>query len=723
MDDLSAFGQLVKSIIPSAHSVAIFDAAGNLRWGSPASGPQDLRALALLLLALPADARRAGTMREFSGLPHYAYLVADRDGEPLGSLCFALDRPGSPAELAAPATLAPRITPLLTLLTRDLGRSRALATVQQRLDATAQMEWTLDAMQAAEPAGAGLDPIEGLLARILAKLDADVIVLNAPGFQFEEVRSAPACRLAGIEALREVASGKLLDLAQTRGEGLRVNKARTGQGAEAFRLVSVPLQHRNAAAGVLAVFSHFDRPALTAEDSTLLERLAPRVVELIEHRVDPATGLPTRVALEHYAPTADKSSRGGPRCVVYLDIDQMHVLNELFGFAAGDHVLRRVAALWPGGDLAEGGLIGRLSGDRFAAVLDRCTLNQGRAWAEATRQRIERLEFDPPCRGFRLSASFGVAVLDPGLRVEAAIALAATACRAAKDRGRNRVELFSDDDKSLLQRQDDLHLFRRLLTAIEGRQVRLLAQPIVSLRGSPRPTHYELLVRLLDERGAEIEPDTFLSAARRYQLLPRLDQVVVERALAELAPYARALDAHDAVCWINLSGPSIGQPDFADWVRTSIKSSKMPGHLLGFEITEGAAIENLDAAMRFITRVRELGCRVALDDFGTGFCSLAYLKTLSVNALKIDGGFVRDLMTDERSLALVSAVLEIARQLDLDTVAEYVESDLVAARLAELGVSYGQGYYFARPQLLGALLQPLFAATARPSAPLLSGVA
>jgi diguanylate cyclase (GGDEF)-like protein len=441
-----------------------------------------------------------------------------------------------------------------------------------------------------------------------------------------------------------------------------------------------------------------------------MERSALRLVELVESRVDRATGLPTRAVLEdHVLASAHRRAEG--QCLVYLDVDQTHALNDLFGFEIGDDVLRRLAALWPAGTIAEGGLMGRLSGDRFAAVLDGCTLNRGRNWAEAARARVEALILPPGCKGFKLSASFGVSTIEVGERFETALARATTAGRAAKNRGRNRVEVFAATDLSLLQRQDDLQLFRELCMAIEARRFRLLAHAIVPLADPAQPTHYELLVRLVDSSGALLAPTRFMSAAKRHQMLPQLDRGVIELALAEIEPYVPLLEARRAVCWINITGSTLGQPDMADAIRLLIKRSGIPGQLIGFEITESAAIENLDAAMRFIQRVRELGCGVALDDFGTGFSSLAYLKSLAAQAIKIDGSFIRDLLTDGRSQALVSAVLEIARQLGLETVAEYVETAPVAARLQALGVTYGQGHYFGKPAPLREVLDALVAET------------
>ena len=710
--DLRAFGQLVRTIVPQAGTVAIFDRDAQLVWAPGEAEVASLRALAADLLTgaggdAPASAMRCAPDAATS----YAFVVRDPAGALLGALALAVPGPFKREARLMLEPLEARIAPLLELLAQDLLRSRALATIHQRVEKTMQLEWLHASSLAEADEGGVADPIERLIRALTDSLDADVAIACIPGHQFERCVSGSDSQLAQVEALRLVASGDLARRAKEDGLTLCVNKARTSAGTPAFRFASAPLRRHGAVIGVLAVFAHHARRALGTRDTRLVERSALRLVELVESRVDRATGLPTRAVLEDHV-LASAQRRADGQCLVYLDVDQMHALNDLFGFDVGDDVLRRIAGLWPAGEIAEGGLMGRLSGDRFAAVLDGCTLNRGRGWAEAARARVEELILPPGCKGFRLSASFGVSTIEIGERFETALARATTAGRAAKDRGRNRVEVFAATDLSLLQRQDDLHLFRELCMAIEARRFRLLAHAIVPLADPTQPTHYDLLVRLVDSSGALLEPARFMSAARRYQMLPQLDKGVIELALAEIEPYAALLEARGAVCWINISGSTLGQPDIADAIRLQIKRSGISGRMIGFEITENAAIENIEAATRFIQRVRELGCGVALDDFGTGFSSLAYLKSLAAQAIKIDGSFIRDLLSDGRSQALVSAVLEIARQLGLDTVAEYVETAAVAARLKALGVTYGQGHLYGRPAPLREVLDALAAASA-----------
>ena len=707
--DFTVFGQLVRALVPQARVVAIFDCDGQLSWTSegiePASAASnELRSLATDLVAGSAGGPTCSMRCILDSGASYAFLVRDLEGVVIGTLTLAVAGPFRSDEVLLPETLAERIAPLLVLLAQDLQRALAMTTMQLKLlDVSAQ-----DA--SAETVEPGVDPIERLLSTLVGTLRADLAIACLPGHQFEQRFSRPNSPFKDIDALSAVMRTDLIRRAELEGKALSVKKARTGPNAPPFRFVSVPLRRHGSVVGVLVVFAAIGERQFEERDVERAARSAARLVELVESRVDRATGLPTRAVLEDHV-AAVASSDTANHCLVYIDIDQMHALNNLFGFDVGDDVLLRLAALNPGGKISQtgsaGGIIGRLSGDRFAAVLDRCTLNHGRVWAETMRDRVEQLPLPPGCEGFRLSASFGVAAIAPGERFEMALARATTAGRAAKDRGRNRVEVFANTDLSLVQRQDDLQLFRELCMAIEARRFRLLAHAIVPLADPTAPTHYEILMRLVDSKGALLEPGRFMSAAKRYQLLPQLDKGVIELALSQLEPYVPLLEARRSMVWINITGSTLGQTEVADAIRILIKRSGIPGHMLGFEITENAAIENLDAATRFIQRVRELGCKVALDDFGTGFSSLAYLKSLAVQSIKIDGSFVRDLLGNGRSQALVSAVLEIARQLGLDTVAEFVESADVAVRLKALGVTYGQGHLYGKPAPLREVLSAL----------------
>jgi Amt family ammonium transporter len=225
----------------------------------------------------------------------------------------------------------------------------------------------------------------------------------------------------------------------------------------------------------------------------------------------------------------------------------------------------------------------------------------------------------------------------------------------------------------------------------------LYAQRIVPLRNRSRAGGYELLVRLQTPDGSIAAPPEFLSAAQRYQLLPAIDRWVVARALQVLGAYRHLVAQTGLSFSINLSAQSIGDEAFIQQTIEQIRASGVPPACITIEITEQTAVSNLAVSADLMRRMRGVGCQVALDDFGTGMNSLAALKGLPVNRIKIDGGFVRDLLTNPRSLAAVHSIMALAKSLELDTVAEYVETEALAARLTALGIDYGQGYAFGMP--------------------------
>ena len=285
-----------------------------------------------------------------------------------------------------------------------------------------------------------------------------------------------------------------------------------------------------------------------------------------------------------------------------------------------------------------------------------------------------------------------------------ALATAEIACKAAKDRGRNRVEVFQDSDHSIIRRHTDILVIGNLREALLNDSFRLDAQPILPLRGSGARPRFELLIRMLGDHGEVIAPDKFLSSADRYQLMPSIDRWVVRHACRLLGEYARSAGTDIGRFAVNLSGQSLRDRAFLDFVIGQIQEARLPPKVLCFELTETATMGDLANAQQFMRTLQNLGCQFALDDFGTGVSSLAYLKDLPVQYLKIDGSFVRDALTNERSGSMIRAIAQLARVMGMETVAEYVESDELRVKMAELGVDYGQGFAIGRSRPLAELL-------------------
>ena len=310
---------------------------------------------------------------------------------------------------------------------------------------------------------------------------------------------------------------------------------------------------------------------------------------------------------------------------------------------------------------------------------------------------------------FHLSISLGVAPFtgrDSDLG--RSLAAAETACKAAKDRGRNRVETFQENDVSIIRRFTDINIATDVRAALAENRLRLEAQIILPFTNRPdaRP-HYELLLRMIDQEGNTIGPDRFLSAAQRYQMMPTIDRWVISTVIDLLRPH-RELLASAPVCFaINFSGQSLHDDEFADYVIRSIETSRINPAVFCFELTENAAVASINDAEALMRRLRKLGCGVALDDFGTGLSSLSYLRSMPVSMLKIDGSFVRDILRDERAESMVRAIAQLARAMNITTVAEYVETEEIRARVRALGVDYGQGFAIARPVPVGEVLEVL----------------
>jgi EAL domain-containing protein (putative c-di-GMP-specific phosphodiesterase class I) len=259
----------------------------------------------------------------------------------------------------------------------------------------------------------------------------------------------------------------------------------------------------------------------------------------------------------------------------------------------------------------------------------------------------------------------------------------------------------------MMRRHADTLAIGQLRSALRAGRMLLYAQRITPLQNPSLPGGYELLLRLRDIDGSIISPGTFITAAQRYSLLPTIDRWVIKHALSMLAPYRGMLATRGLSMSINVSGQSIADATFIQQFTQLLKEANLPRECITVELTEQAAVTNLVNAQQMVSRLGALGCRFALDDFGTGANSLTYLKALNVNRVKIDGSFVRDILTDRNSQATVKAIVELTRNLGIETVAEYVESESIAREVRRLKVGYAQGFAYGEPAPLAEVLEEL----------------
>ncbi|ROM71274.1 PAS domain S-box protein [Pseudomonas brassicacearum] len=456
-------------------------------------------------------------------------------------------------------------------------------------------------------------------------------------------------------------------------------------------LVGAPIRHAGKVSGAVLVL----------HDMTQERQYIANLSWQATH--DALTGLANRREFEYRLEQAlhNLTRQVGRHALMFLDLDQFKLVNDTCGHAAGDELLRHICALLQSG-LRENDTLARLGGDEFGILLENCSPEAAEKIAEGLRQTVQNLHFVWKGRPFVTTVSIGlVHIAQNPTTLEASLRAADMACYMAKEKGRNRVQVYHADDSELSLRFGEMAWVQRLHMALEENRFCLYAQEIAALGpGDHGGGHIEILLRLHDEAGRMILPDSFIPAAERYGLMTSLDRWVVENVFKIIRQCLNESRQEPmAMCAINLSGTTIGDQAFLDFLRKQFVAYSIPPEMICFEITETSAISNLGSAIRFINELKSLGCYFSLDDFCAGMSSFAYLKHLPVDFLKIDGSFVKDMLDDPINRAMVEVINHIGHVMGKRTIAEFVETTQIEQALLEIGVDYAQGYVIERPQL------------------------
>ncbi|MDD5330371.1 MAG: EAL domain-containing protein [Sulfuricella sp.] len=421
---------------------------------------------------------------------------------------------------------------------------------------------------------------------------------------------------------------------------------------------------------------------------------------------DPLTGLANRREFERRLHQLLHTAKAGNQvhALIYMDLDQFKVVNDTCGHVAGDELLRQVTVLLQG-KVRGSDTLARLGGDEFGVLLECCPVEKASRIAEEMIDMLKDFRFPWQDKTFMVGASIGVSAISvASTDIHGILSAADTACYIAKERGRNRVQVYSAEDAELASRHGEMHWVSRISDAIEQDAFCLHFQRISPLHRNGRE-HLEILVRMNGAGGEGlILPGAFIPAAERFGLMPAVDRWVVSAALSA---YRRRLELGvDGETWaINLSGASLGDPAFLHFVAGEFERHTPPRGAICFEITETAAIGNLPRVAAFIREMKGSGCSFALDDFGSGLSSFAYLQNLAVDYLKIDGRFVKNMTSNASDFAIVESVNRIGHALGIETIAEFVENEEILTRLRSIGVDYAQGYHVHKPQPLDDLLE------------------
>lgn len=689
---LADYAALLRAFLPEVRGFHCYGTNGAPIWTEDPTPP----------VSLTTDCRQAlrDLLRGRSHVPvripmpgATAYLVPLRNekAEPLGALALLLQEAAT--GLAADAC-AERILPATRTLERELSLRVRLLEGRRKLSVQAAEERLLHEV---ERAVKGPADCQVMLERILKLcrhfLEVESAGLVIPGKNIGLVHGT----LFSRDEL-ELLVGEEPETAEAEVPDRYLARIRAPDGR---------------AIGILAL-AGWKGPEFSLRRRSRVGRYLSNHIEgVLERAFDSVTGLPAWPAFEKQLTAAIAMAAGDPPVLLYCDIDRLHVANETLGRETGDQVLARFGEILQ--EELKGNAVTRIASDRFAALLVDVSLADARALAERVAARFRQLEFGEGDRRFGGSVSIGIGRAAPDADVAAseeavaagALSTAQVACSAAKDRGRGRVEVYEPADVSLIQRFDDIQLVGYIRNAIERSRLVLMAQPIATIRPPAEgadPAYFEVLVRLLDDDGKHVSPSEFFSAAERYQMMEDLDRWVVATTLAELGRRGPELARTRARFAINLSGQSLGSEPFLGFVQQQLERSGVPPEMICFEITETVAVANLQRAQAFMHTLRRCGCRFSLDDFGTGLSSFAYLKLFPVDTIKIDGSFIRDLTTNVVSQSVVAAISEVARVMQLETVAEFVEDAATLELLGRLGITRAQGYLLGEPEpLLGRL--------------------
>lgn len=445
--------------------------------------------------------------------------------------------------------------------------------------------------------------------------------------------------------------------------------------------------------------NHVVGSVLVFHDVTRERRMARQMTWQATH--DSLTGLANRNEFADRLANLLQGIASDPthrHALLYLDLDQFKVINDTCGHEAGDQLLKQLSRTLRA-NVPGNASLARLGGDEFGVLLESVSLQQATDTANHLLQAVSEFTFEWQERRFDVGVSIGMVPIEHGIPGASFVLSAAdVACYVAKDSGRNRVHVYQESDINLGERHNEMHWVSRIKEALESNRFVLFKQAIISLQDTDSTPHYELLVRMRDQDDHLVPPGAFIPAAERYNLMNALDRWVIDNAFSYLGLIQRQGDT--GIYSINLSGNSLNDDDLPDYIRRKIRAYQVKPGQLCFELTETAAVFNLAKASHMIKSLKTLGCRFSLDDFGSGLSSFGYLKNLPVDFLKIDGGFVRDINTDPMNRAIVEAIHQVGHSLSIRTIAEFVENQEITDRLREIGVDFGQGYFFSKPMPL-----------------------
>lgn len=699
------YTEQMKRLLPEGAGFALLGADGSVYWNSLEQPPAGERLLERLRLhAAPAqlDSLEPGVL--LAGLPVL------RGSELVAAVLLRFQQRGGEPASAPLVRVWRRLRPVLDRLGRELApavtRAPAAGTVP-----TDELEWLFGLMTELHGSSGESAAFEQLLASAVGQIGGSFAALAIPDRQLDFACASQTVEHHDAVRAYQASRSHLLSYVQRRGVAFVANRPPNAESnVPPCKILAVPIARPGGRqSGLLALYRPVSLPDFEHKHLSLALHVGRQAEALLDKQYDLATGLLTRPVLEREAARLiELYGANEPHTVVYIDIDHLHIVNEMFGFDAGDEAIARLAGLLQPHCLPDNALAARIAGDCFVAFLPVCDATEAMQWSQSLAQEAGRIAIGAPGQPLGLTVSCGIARMppppDPFSR---AVTAAGLACRTAKERGGNRSELYLDIDDSMMHRRSDILSVVRLRAALEKDRLQIFAQRIVPLHDLAKTNGIECLVRLVAEDGDVVPPTDFLSAAQRYQLSRAVDEWLVRHALGTAQPYSSVLQ-HGAInLSLNLSEQSLNDDEFLRGVEDRLVRSSFGPGLVTLEVTEAIALRNAARTEVLAKRLKRLGCRLALDDFGASGHSASLVSCLKPDRVKIDGALVRDLLASPQAEAAVRSALQLASAQRIECVATHAETVAITRRLAEIGMGFAQGNAVHHAEPLAAVLETL----------------
>jgi len=702
-------GGLLHSLVPRAQVFCFYDLERNCVWSSDGADDYEIdnvvAEIPRQLIESLDDSdeilkRTLPSARTLLALPVYG-----DEREMLGILVCLFSKNAGKSSSFNPSVLKNILEPAVELIGENLSTNQVLVEAGRRAD---QVERELELVYDVDEKIHGASRRHSNLAQLVGQsgryLGINYSVLLIPS---KRIRIS-ATHSSWKNVNRKVLDRYLLDQLLPKLDGQRQSlvfdipavDGSDNVAEQGYQALLSPLFDRQGnVEGVFAQLGRVDKRDFMISDQRFMSHIVRKVEYVIERSFDTMTGLMNRSGFEAQLHESWKAlkSKDDMHQLIYFDLDNLQLVNDNFGREAGDAVIMRFARLLEE-DLPKSAVLSRLTGDDFCMLLTHSDSEAALEYANLVRDKRSALRYLDGDKALQITISTGIAEFSHASGDEGnALTTARMACEAAKDHGRDRVEVYDECNQSIVRRFDDMQLVAEIQQALDGNEFELLAQPIATLKPESRVPRFEILLRMADADGNRVPTKALFSAAERYHMMPQIDRWVVSTMLAILAEDCDTISDQGAVFAINLSGQSLGDDDILEFIEEELRHSGLPASALCFEITESAAVSNLAKAHSFIDRLRELGCSISLDDFGAGLSSFAYLKNFNVDTLKIDGGFIHDITENRISESMVAAITQVAKVMELETVAEFVESEKARKLLEKMGVDYAQGHAIGKP--------------------------